>query len=191
MQDITNSINPTQETGAEEKGTQEVTYTEAQLQEKLQKETDRRVTMALQKQQEKFQHQMAEAEKLRSMNEEQKKAYAFEQEKKQFEDQKREFALLQNKVQAQTILAEKGLPLAMVEYIVADDAETMMNRIESFELMFNSAVNDVVSKRIASPTPKAAGASQTGLTKESFNKMSIAQQAELYRTNPNLYKTLV
>lgn len=188
-----NTMNLEQESGQEstEQGAQVATYTEDQMMSLLQKETDRRVTAALQKQQAKFEAKLNEAEKLRGMNEEQKATYEFEQKVKQFEEREREFNLVQNKYEAQKILAEKGLPLQMVEYIVADDAETMMDRIASFEQMFNAAVNDTVSKRIASPTPKAAGAAQTGMTKERFKSLSLAEQAEIYRTNPNLYKQLV
>lgn len=176
----------------EQEGTVEtVTYTEAELQAKLQAETDRRVTMALTKEREKFKTQVAEAEKLKAMNDEQKKVYVFEKEKKAFDEQRKEFSLLQNKVAAQSILAEKGLPLAMIEYIVAEDAETMNSRINSFEQMFNSAVNDAIGKRISSPSPRAAATSQTGMTREKFRTLSLEEQAEIYRSNQTLYKQLV
>lgn len=64
-------------TGAEEN--QEVkTYTQEEVDKLLQQETDRRVTSALKKQQQKFENERAEAEKLRDMDEAQKKEYEFQ-----------------------------------------------------------------------------------------------------------------
>jgi hypothetical protein len=67
----------------------------------------------------------------------------------------------------------------------------MLDNINTFEKAFKAAVADEVSRRMAGPAPKSTGVSQTGLTKEEFSKMNLAQQAELYKTNPTLYKELV
>lgn len=174
-----------------EAGSAEVSYSQADFEKKLQAESDRRVEMALQKERKKFQTQMAEAEKLRTMNEEQKATYAWEQRMKALEDKEREFVLRENKIEASRILQEKGLPTAMIEYMKLDDAETMMDTINSFELMFQSAVNDAVSRRVATPSPKTGSVSQTGMSKEQFKKMSLPQQMDLYKTNPKLYMELV
>lgn len=191
MDNITQENTQIQGQESQIEGAENVTYTEAQVQEMLQKETDRRVSSALAKAQAKFQQQMAESEKLRQMDEKQRADYEFEQRVKQFEVKEKEFALTQNKLEASKVLANRNLPVDFVEYIVAEDADTMMANIDTFERAFKAAVNDAVSKRIAAPAPKAGGAVQTGMTKEQFNKLSLAQQAEIYRTNPNLYKQLV
>lgn len=177
-------------------GTEQVTenqgkvYTEQEVQEMLQKEGDRRVTAALKKQQATFQSKMAEADKLRGMDEQQRKEYEYEQKVKQLEQKEREFNLAQNKLEATKVLSNRGLPVEFVDYIVAEDAETMMDNINVFEKAFKAAVADAVTKKIASPSPKDSSVKQTGLTREEFSKMSLAQQAELYRTNPALYKEM-
>lgn len=174
-----------------EAGSAEITYSQADFDKKLQAESDRRVEMALQKERKKFQSQMAEAEKLRTMNEEQKAQYEYEQRVKALEDKEREFALRENKIQASQILSEKGLPIQMVDYMTLNDADNMMDTINNFERMFNAAVNDAVAKRVATPSPRAGSVSQTGMSKESFKKMSLSDQMELYRTNPSLYKEMI
>ena len=177
-------------------GTEQVTenqgkvYTEQEVQEMLQKEGDRRVTAALKKQQASFENKMAEAEKLRGMDEQQRKDYEYEQKVKQLEQKEREFNLAQNKLEATKVLSNRDLPVEFVDYIVAEDAETMMDNINVFEKAFKAAVADAVTKKIASPSPKDSSVKQTGLTREEFSKMSLAQQAELYRTNPALYKEM-
>ena len=172
-------------------GQEEVkTYSEEEVARMLQVEADRRVTQALAKQQAKFKEQMAEAEKLRTMNEEQKAQYQLEQRIKEIEAKEKEFALKENRYEAQRIMAEKNIPLAFADFIVAEDAETMMANISLFEKEFRAAVRAEVDKRIASPAPKANIGVDTVITKEQFMKMTIAQQTELYKQDPELYKRL-
>lgn len=169
----------------------EKTYTEAELLDIVQREADKRVTSALKTQQAKFEKKLSEAEKLRNMDESQRKQYEFETKLAEFEQQKKEFAITQNKLEASKVLAERGLPVAFVDYIVAEDADTMMTNISTFETLFKSAVSDAVSAKISTGVPKGNSTKQVGITKEDFRKMSLAQQSEIYKTNPNLYKQLV
>lgn len=188
MEDIKN----TQQDATQVEG-QEVevkTFTEEEVNKLLQAEADRRVSAALKKQEHKFLTQMQEAEKLRAMNEEQKVQYQLEQREKQIQEKEREFALLQNKYQAQSIMNEKNIPLAFVDFIVAEDAETMMSNITLFEREFRAAVRAEVDKRIASPAPKAGIGVAKGITKEEFSRMTLAQQSELYMQDPELFKQL-
>lgn len=192
MENNTNISNETN-TGTDTTVTEnqvEKTYTEKDVMELLQRETDRRVTAALKKQQASFETKMAEAEKLRSMDESQRKDYEYNQKVAELEQREKEFNLAQNKLEASKVLANRGLPVAFVDYIVADDADTMLDNINTFEKAFKAAVADAVSKKLASPTPKSSSVKQTGITKEEFQKMNLAQQAEIYKTNPALYKEL-
>lgn len=177
----------------EETTTEEVkkTYTEDEVADMVQRIADKRVTEALKKQEHKFSQKLAEHEKLKSMDAEQRKEYELEQKAAELDAQRREFLLMQNKLEASKVLSTRGLPVAFVDYVVAEDAETMMERITTFEKEFKAAVNDAVSLRIASPTPKSGATAQTGLTKESFMKLSSFEQQEIYRSNPELYKRLV
>jgi F0F1-type ATP synthase alpha subunit len=168
----------------------EKTYTESEVQALLQREGDRRVSSALKKQQKEFERQTAEADKLRDMDESQRKEYEYTQRLQELENKEREFAIAQNKLEATKVMANRELPIEFVDYIVAEDAETMMENITAFERAFKSAVADAVAKKIASPAPKSGSAKQTGMTKEEFRKLSVAQQTEIFRTNPELYKQM-
>lgn len=171
-------------------GTVEKTYTESEVQALLQREGDRRVSSALKKQQKEFERQTAEADKLRDMDESQRKEYEYTQRLQELENKEREFAIAQNKLEATKVMANRELPIEFVDYIVAEDAETMMENITTFERLFKGAVADAVAKKIASPAPKTGTAKQTGMTKEEFRKLSVAQQTEIFRTNPELYKQM-
>jgi hypothetical protein len=168
----------------------EKTYTESEVQALLQREGDRRVSSALNKQKKEFEKQVAESEKLKAMDENQRKEYEYSQKLQELEAREREFAIAQNKLEATKVLANRELPIEFVDYIVAEDADTMMENITVFERAFKSAVADAVAKKIASPTPKNGSTKQTGMTKEEFRKLNVAQQTEIYRTNPELYNQL-
>ena len=119
MEDNTNISNETN-TGTDTTVTEnqvEKTYTEKDVMELLQRETDRRVTAALKKQQASFETKMAEAEKLRSMDESQRKDYEYNQKVAELEQREKEFNLAQNKLEASKVLANRGLPVAFVDYI--------------------------------------------------------------------------
>ena len=166
------------------------TYTESEVQALLQQETDRRVSSALKKQQKAFESKMAEADKLRSMDKTQREEYEYNQRVLALEQKEREFAIAQNKLEATKVLSNRGLPIAFVDYIVADDAETMLENINTFEKAFKAAVQDEVAKKISTPAPKNNSMKQTGMTRDEFKKLNVAQQAEIYRTNPTLYKQM-
>jgi hypothetical protein len=168
------------------------TYTQEEVNDLLQREVDRRITSALKKQAEKFNKEKAEYEKLRDMDEKQRAEYEFNKRVEEFELKEKEFNLIQNKLSASKVLAERGLPVGFVDYIVAEDADTMMDNITTFEREWKAAINDAITTRLASSgKPGSKANTQTGLTKEEFKKMSISQQAELYRTNPELYKQMI
>lgn len=166
------------------------TYTEEEVQALLQKEADRRVSSALKKQQKDFENKMAEAERLKSMDEAQRKDYEYNQKLQELEKRERDFTVAQNKLEATKVMANRGLPVEFVDYIVAEDAETMLENINVFERAFKSAVSDAVSKKISAPSPKNGTPQQTGMTREEFKKLNISQQSEIYRTNPKLYEQL-
>lgn len=175
---------PEGETGIEK------TYTEAEVQALLQQETDRRVSSALKKQKKEFETKQAEAEKLRDMDESQRKEYEYNQRLLQLEQKEKEFALAQNKLEATKVLANRELPIEFVDYIVAEDAETMMENINAFDMAFKAAVQDAVVKKIGSQSPKVGSVKQTGMTRDDFKKMSFSERTQLYQTNPDLYEKL-
>lgn len=180
----------TTDTNKAGEGSVEKTYTESEVQALLQSESDRRVSSALKKQQKEFETKMAEAEKLKAMDENQRKEYEYTQKLQELEQREREFTVAQNKLEATKVLANRELPIEFVDYIVAEDADTMMENINTFERAFKAAVADAVAKKIASPAPKGGSVKQTGMTKEEFRKLSVAQQSELFRTNPELYRQM-
>lgn len=165
------------------------TYTQAELDELLQKEGDRRVTEALKKAEKKNAEKLKEAEKLAKMNEAEKYQYELEQREAAIIEKEKALALAENKNEASKILAEKGLSLELVDFVVAEDAEVMDKRIKALDKAFKASVKAEVEKRLGGKAPQKNQNDGENLTKETFAKLSIKQQQELYRDNPELYKS--
>lgn len=185
-----NKTNPGAADATETNENEVKTYTQEEVDKLLQQESDRRVNQALKKQQEKFEKEKAESEKLRDMDDAQKKEYEYTKKMEELAAREKEFTITQNKLEASKILAERGLPVSFVDYIVAEDAETMMVNINTFDTAWKAAIADAVQQRLAQPAPKGSNVSQQGMTKEQFKKLTLAQQSEIYRTNPELYKQM-
>lgn len=182
------------ETTVTDTNTEPKTYTQEEVDKLLQQESDRRVTEALRKAQKKNQEKLREAEKLSKMNDQEKHEYELEQREKAIAEKEHELALAENKAIAMTILSEKGISTTLVDFVVADDADTMKANIDLLDRAFKVSVRAEVEKRLASnnTSPKRQRVESTDPTinREKFKKMSIQEQMRIYDTNPDLYAVL-
>ena len=171
-------------------GTETKTYTQEEVDKMLQSEVDRRITSALKKQAKSNEAKIKEAQKLAQMNESEKYEYELEQREKAIEEKEKALALAENKNIASQILADKGLSLSLVDFVVAEDAETMNDRIKTLDKAFKESVKREVEKRLGSSAPKKNLPPDETITKEQAKKMTIIQRQNLLNSNPDLYKTL-
>lgn len=177
-------------TEVEVKGSDERTYTEAEVQELLQKEADRRVTEAMKKAEKKREMAVKEAQKLAAMNEEEKFRYELEQREKTILEKEKKMALMENRAEASKALNSRGISIELVDLVVAEDAETMMNNIKALEDEFKKSVKAEVERRLGSKTPKK-NLGDNQLTADGFKKLSLKRQAELLEENPALYEQFI
>lgn len=185
----------TQVTGAETTdtsttGTETKLFTQEEVDALLQREGDKRVTEALKKAERKNAERVKEAQKLAQMNESEKYQYELEQREKAIEEKEKALALAENKNEASKILADKGLSLSLVDFVVAEDAETMNDRIKVLDKAFKESVKREVEKRLGSSAPKKNLPPDETITKEQAKKMGIRERQQLLNNNPDLYKTL-
>ncbi len=171
-------------------GTEEKSYTQAEVDALLQQETDRRVSSALKKVERKNAEKVKEAQKLAQMNESEKYQYELEQREKAIVEKEKALALAENKNVANQILADKGLSLSLVDFVVAEDAETMNERIKVLDKAFKDSVKREVEKRLGSSAPKRTQSTEETITKEQAKQMSIRERQHLLDTNPTLFNEL-
>ena len=162
------------------------TYTEEEVQALLQKEGDRRVSEALKKAERKQLDKEREATKLARMNEQEKYEYKLTQKEQELQEWESRLRLSENKNEASRILAEKDIDLSLVDFVVAEDADTMNENIKKLD----KAIKASVAKRLAGKSPIKAPEQNEGLTKDAFRKMSLAEQNRLFVSDPELYKKL-
>ena len=128
---------------------------------------------------------MKEAEKLAAMSAEQKAQYQLEQ-----KEREERLAVAENTAEALKVLADKGIRPGLVKFVVAADAQTMMDNINELEKEFKASVKAEVEKRLAGSTPRRNLPPDQAVDKAAFGKMTLAEQQELYINNPELYKRL-
>lgn len=167
------------------------TFTKAEVDAMLQREADRRVSEALKKQEKQTSAKIKEAEKLAQMNESQKYEYELDRREQAIASKERELSLSENKNEASKILSEKGISLSLVNFVVAEDAETMNQNINLLEKAFKQSVKAEVEKRLSTNTPKRNLAADEGMTKEAFKKLSLKEQQDAIESNPEMKKFLL
>lgn len=166
---------------------EKLTFTQAELDALLQKEGDRRVSQAMKKQEGK----VKEAQKLAKMSAEEQYQYQLEQREKAIEEKERQLALAENKAEASKILAEKGLDVSLVEFVVAEDAETMAGNIKALEKAFKASVKREVEARLAGSSPKKNLADNEQMTKKDLMKMSVRDLQVFKNQNPDVFAQLM
>ena len=179
----TNEVLDNQETQTETK-----TYTQEELDALLQAEADRRVSQALKKAEKKNAEKVREAEKLAKLSEQERFQYELEQREKAIAEKEKQMALMENKAEASKALNERGISIALADFVVAEDADTMMDNIKLLEDEFKKSVKAEVEKRLAGSSPKKNLGDGRGMTREEFMKLSFAKQTELLNENPETYE---
>ena len=182
------------ETNVQETQTQETTETKTYTQEEvlalLQSETDKRVSQALKTQQKKFDKQLS----LSKLDDDAREKAMKDERIKELEEMLRDRDIANNKSELKSVLGARGLSAEFADIItITDDIEESQAKIDVLDKLFKAAVKAEVEKRLAASggTPKGNSHAVTAeLTKESFKKMSLSEQAALYKNNPELYKKL-
>ena len=162
------------------------TYTQDEVMDLLQRESDRRVTQALNKQKKEYEKKLSLSQLDANQREETEK----DRRLAELEETVRNFQIIQNKNEVMKVLSARGLDAGFADIVeIGDDIAEAQQRIETLDKLFKKAVSDEVKKRLSGNAPKTGYETAT-LTKEDFDKMTIAQQAQLFQENPELYKKL-
>lgn len=170
--------------GGKPDGGEGKTYTEAEIAELLQAEADRRVTAALKKQKREYEEKLS----LSKLDEEQRKEAEKDLEIKRLNERISEMSTSINKGEVIKVLAARGLDPAFADIItIGDDIKEAQARIDTLDKLFKQAVEATVKKRIAGDAP--AKGSGTGMP-TTLKGMNVQQRAELYESNPELFRKL-
>lgn len=177
-------------------GAEEKTYSQAELDAKIESEADRRVTKALKtakaewlkEQQATLEKEKDEAVKLAKMTEAERQKAQLEKEKEVFKAEREEF--LKNKLEMEVVkqLAEEGLDPRFAPFLMGADAETSADNIQTFKKAFEKAVDEEVKQRLKGKTPKSTEGSSK-LSREDILKMTNrTERLKAIQANPALFR---
>lgn len=175
------------------------TYTQEELDAKLQAESDKRVSQALKTAQEKWEKEFkekleaekSEAEKLAKMSEADRLKAEFDKQKQAFEEERKQFQKQQLEMQTVKELSAIGLPVEFTQFVMADNADTIKTNIDLFKTHYDQSLEKAVNERLQGTTPKGGTVPNSGgITKEQFAKMSIIEKSKLMNENPELVNEL-
>ena len=177
----------TVETAAEET-TEARTFTLEEVNSLLQSETDKRVNQALAKQKKQYEKQLS----LSKLDGDERAKAEKDNRIAELEEQLAAFQVERNRSELKSVLSSRGLSAEFADIVnISDDIEASQANIDKLDKLFKAAVKAEVEKRLAGTAPKGNTTSITGdITAEAFRKMSLTEQGNLYRTNPELYKRL-
>ena len=164
------------------------TYTQEEVLALLQSETDRRVTEALKKQEKKYQKQLS----LAQLDGDERAKAEKDNRIAELEEIVAQMNIEKNKSELKSVLSSRGLSAEFADLInITDDIKESQEKIDALDKLFKAAVKAEVEKRLAANggAPRSSSSSSE-ITKEVFTKMSLSQQAQVYKENPELYKRL-
>ena len=171
-------------------GNEPKTYTQEEVLALLQKESDRRVTEALKKQQQKYEKQLS----LSKLNGDEREKAEKDNKIAELEEKLLEFQTERNKSELKSVLSSRGLSAEFADIIaISDDIEASQANIDKLDKLFKEAVKAEVEKRLAGAgsSPRGNGSGQSAeITKDSIKKMSLRELNELMDSNPELYNKL-
>ena len=185
-----NNINENNNAELEQEGQQEnetKTYTEEEVRELLQRETDRRVSSALKKQEKDYQKKMS----LAQLDERERANAEKDMRIQELTEKRAAFEVEKNKSELKSVLAARGLSAQFADIVqITDDMDESQQRIDTLDKLFKAAVADEVKKRLATSSPVVGTGDNNAMTKEKFHSLSLSERNRLYTTNPELYNKL-
>lgn len=146
------------------------TFTQEELEKKLQSEADRRVTQAKSKwekeYQEKVKYERREAERLAKLSEDERQRELDERYKNELSKREKELLVKEMKLAAVDILTEKRLPVKFSDILIGETAEETQEKIKNFETAFRDEVERAVNDRLKSTTSAPSSGTKSS---KSFN----------------------
>lgn len=148
-----NVVEATAQTSTEAETQGEKTFSQEKLDEIVQKRLREQKEKLLSQKDEEIQKAIAEYERQSKLSEEDRRAE--EEKKRQAELDRRDQELNFERAKFETvkILSEKGIDIAVADFLINQDLEKTKANIENFEKAFNSALEKSVNERLKGSTP--------------------------------------
>lgn len=189
MEELNNNVATEQEQGQE----QEVkTYTQDEVLKLIQSESDKRVSEALKTQQKKFEKELNKQKSLVGLDEQARLKAEQEQRISDLQEELSKYKLANTKAEISKVLNNRGLDANLVDFVVtSEDTDECLEKIETLDKIFKAMLKKEIDSRLKSASPKNSIGLDSNITKEQFQKMSLAEQSALAKNNKTLYDELI
>lgn len=184
-------------TAVETETQEEKTYTQAEVDALLQQESDRRVTGATKKKEKEIaalKKQLENQRTLSQVDEEHRAEAAKDLELEELKEKLANYEAEKNRAENMQVFIKRGLPAELAEYIKLDmEPEEAVQVIDGVQKVWKASLEQARKEVLANTSniPQLAEAVSGKLTKEQFNKMSLAEQQALYNSEPELVRSII
>lgn len=160
------------------------TYSFEEVQALIQSESDKRVTEALKKRDKKNKASLDE------LNRQRAEVAGKDDRIAELEKRLNDYERLQQRSEIASVLADRKMDARLIDCLnITNDAEDNIAIIEKLDTVIKETVDEQVKARLAATGGSIKdGAKAEAMTQEDFDKLTLAQQAELFKTRPELYR---
>lgn len=98
-----------------------------------------------------------EAERLSKLSDDERRKAELEDTRRELEQQRVEFEREKIRFEAAKVLGQRNLPIDFVDYFIAEDNPTTLQRITTFEKAYRKAIESAVTERLKGRAPVSGG----------------------------------
>ena len=187
MENLENNVVTEEVQAQETKNEEQVkTFTQEEVNEMIAKRIARETKKIEAEREKAYQAQLEaelkESERLMQLNEADRLKAKAEKERKQFEEERKKFeeqmkAFEKQKIRDQTIqmLDERKIPIALAQFITSENADEIMDNVNTFQKCFDEAVEQVVAERLKGKSPSTSTVSKNTYSMEQLRGMSVEE----------------
>lgn len=141
----------------------------------------------------KIKNEQSEANKLKKMNEDQRRKYDMDKKDQEIADLKAKLNRSEMEHVATDLLSKKGITADTdtLNFVVAEDAETTQANIDRFADLINKKAQANRREDFNVPEPKSGNNGRKAVDIKEFNKMGYHERLELKQKQPTLYQQLL
>lgn len=125
-----------------------------------------------------------EQERLSKLSDEERQKAEIENGRKELEEREKELQRKELMLEMTKVLAERKIPVQFMDYLIADDSESTLKRITTFEKEYKTAIETAVNDKLKGKVPPATAGNKTSATgntprvKDGFMKIIAENQVK-------------
>lgn len=96
-----------------------------------------------------------EAERLSKLSDDERAKAELESSRKELEAKEQELKKKELKLEMVKVLSDRRIPVEFMDYLIAEDSESTMSRITTFEKAYKKAIENGVNEKLKGKAPKA------------------------------------